>query len=742
MRGRARRGSTRCSRSARSWEVRATRDRRRSPTRGRLRVFDGDELVGDMPVDGAGRRLPALRPRARAAPAAPLYPAPPRDARRGRRPARRRCSRCSARRTSPAAGRCSSSTTRSSVAHGAPAGAGRRRGAAARARRRQRRAIAVSIDGNGRRVACDPYVGAAEAVLRVRRQPRLRRRRAARPHQLPQLRQPREAAHRLAAHARGRGHGRRLPRARRAGRRRQRLALQRGRRTGRSTRRRSSAWSASCPTRRARAGIGLRARGRRDRARRPVPPVAAGLGARASCAASAARRAAARSTSTTVRAGARASCARPCAPASCRAPTTSPRAAWPCARRRVRARRRRRRDARPRAAERRAGRRRAALFGEGPGGVVVSGPRDGAATLEPQAARIGFLALGEVGGDAVSRSAAGTASARRVGRGRGALRLWPAAGSRDATRRSTAPRGAPLGTTSFIEPELDARRTARRVRRLRRLRARSTTSPGSPTSRSTRSSTAARSRPGIATCDERPHHDPARPRPRLAGLRRAQAARARRRDGDRPRALLDHRLERLGELPAGLPLATAASVALAHNGNLINAVELHNELREQGVAFRSTSDSEIIAALLSTPPGRAHRGRGRRGDAAARGRVLDRGHDRATRVVAFRDPAGLRPLCLGQLDDRYVRRLRELRARHHRRQAHARGRSPASWSRSASAGSRRARWSSPTRARVLRLRAHLLLPPRLASSRAARCSPRAAGWARSSRARRRSTPTS
>ena len=42
------------------------------------------------------------------------------------------------------------------------------------------------------------------------------------------------------------------------------------------------------------------------------------------------------------------------------------------------------------------------------------------------------------------------------------------------------------------------------------------------------------------------------------------------------------------------------NVALAHNGNLINAVELHAELRERGVGFSSTSDSEIIAALIST----------------------------------------------------------------------------------------------------------------------------------------------
>ena len=42
-----------------------------------------------------------------------------------------------------------------------------------------------------------------------------------------------------------------------------------------------------------------------------------------------------------------------------------------------------------------------------------------------------------------------------------------------------------------------------------------------------------------------------------------------------------------------------------------NAVELHAELRERDVAFRSTSDSEIIAALLSTHPAEQDRGRRR-----------------------------------------------------------------------------------------------------------------------------------
>src|ERR1700750_1026138 len=44
------------------------------------------------------------------------------------------------------------------------------------------------------------------------------------------------------------------------------------------------------------------------------------------------------------------------------------------------------------------------------------------------------------------------------------------------------------------------------------------------------------------------------------------------------------------------------TLALAHNGNLINAVELHSELRGRDVPFRSPSDSEILPALLATNP--------------------------------------------------------------------------------------------------------------------------------------------
>jgi amidophosphoribosyltransferase len=96
----------------------------------------------------------------------------------------------------------------------------------------------------------------------------------------------------------------------------------------------------------------------------------------------------------------------------------------------------------------------------------------------------------------------------------------------------------------------------------------------------------------------------------------------------------------------------ARDLALGHNGNLINAVELHAELRERGVNFRSTSDSEIIAALLSTHEAPTIQ--------EAIVDVLPRLEGAFSTVVmtsdgvfAFRDAAGLRPLALGRIGDRY-----------------------------------------------------------------------------------------
>jgi len=94
-------------------------------------------------------------------------------------------------------------------------------------------------------------------------------------------------------------------------------------------------------------------------------------------------------------------------------------------------------------------------------------------------------------------------------------------------------------------------------------------------------------------------------------------------------------------------------VALAHNGNLTNAVELWAELKERGIDFRGTSDSEIIAALLSSHGGKLIE------DAVSD--VMPRMEGAYSTVVmtkraivAFRDPHGIRPLSLGRLGDRFV----------------------------------------------------------------------------------------
>ena len=93
-------------------------------------------------------------------------------------------------------------------------------------------------------------------------------------------------------------------------------------------------------------------------------------------------------------------------------------------------------------------------------------------------------------------------------------------------------------------------------------------------------------------------------------------------------------------------------VALAHNGNLTNAVELYNELRERGISFRGTSDSEIIAALLSVEEARPIENA-----VAAVMPRLEGAYSTVVMtkraVVAFRDPHGVRPLSLGKLGDRY-----------------------------------------------------------------------------------------
>ena len=91
-------------------------------------------------------------------------------------------------------------------------------------------------------------------------------------------------------------------------------------------------------------------------------------------------------------------------------------------------------------------------------------------------------------------------------------------------------------------------------------------------------------------------------------------------------------------------------IALAHNGNLVNAETLRDELEANGSIFQTTNDSEIMLHLLAQP---VKGGSALSSLARARGAfslVIMSEHE----VIGVRDPFGFRPLVLGKLDDAYV----------------------------------------------------------------------------------------
>ncbi len=95
------------------------------------------------------------------------------------------------------------------------------------------------------------------------------------------------------------------------------------------------------------------------------------------------------------------------------------------------------------------------------------------------------------------------------------------------------------------------------------------------------------------------------------------------------------------------------SLAIAHNGNLVNTLDLKRALEKAGSIFQSTMDSEIIVHLLARSKGAVLE------DAlieslpqlkGAYALVLLTQHE----MIGIRDPHGLRPLCIGMLDGSYV----------------------------------------------------------------------------------------
>ena len=96
----------------------------------------------------------------------------------------------------------------------------------------------------------------------------------------------------------------------------------------------------------------------------------------------------------------------------------------------------------------------------------------------------------------------------------------------------------------------------------------------------------------------------------------------------------------------------ARTLALGHNGNLVNVEELRAELLEDGVRLGSGSDSEVIAALIARDPApllEAVASAMRRLEGAYSVTALAEGA-----LVAFRDPLGFRPLTLGRLGADWV----------------------------------------------------------------------------------------
>ena len=93
-------------------------------------------------------------------------------------------------------------------------------------------------------------------------------------------------------------------------------------------------------------------------------------------------------------------------------------------------------------------------------------------------------------------------------------------------------------------------------------------------------------------------------------------------------------------------------MALAHNGNLSNALELRDKLELSGAIFHTTSDTETIAYLVT----RERLVTGSIEDAVSRAvESLDGAYSlvlmSATKMIATRDPHGFRPLCYGKTED-------------------------------------------------------------------------------------------
>ncbi len=96
-------------------------------------------------------------------------------------------------------------------------------------------------------------------------------------------------------------------------------------------------------------------------------------------------------------------------------------------------------------------------------------------------------------------------------------------------------------------------------------------------------------------------------------------------------------------------------LGMAHNGNLINAEELRDQLSMTGAIFQTTIDSEVIAYLIARERLHSHTVE----EAVAKACDKIKGAYSLVvmsprKLIAARDPQGFRPLCIGKRDNAYV----------------------------------------------------------------------------------------
>jgi len=97
----------------------------------------------------------------------------------------------------------------------------------------------------------------------------------------------------------------------------------------------------------------------------------------------------------------------------------------------------------------------------------------------------------------------------------------------------------------------------------------------------------------------------------------------------------------------------ANAIAVAHNGNIVNAEHLFEELSDQGYTFRSSTDTEVIANLILSSTEKDWVDRIRYAMHRLQG-AYSLTIITNNRLFGVRDPLGVRPLCLGAINGGWV----------------------------------------------------------------------------------------